>query len=304
MARKKAVVAEEATVDVPFEDKFDYKEDHGKSLQEIAKEVREANRAIEEESTEPEPKEEKPPVEETPPPKKEPEVVITLDDITKQAARQAKEELQAELKKIEDDRKLTDAQKEKEKEDLRYSWEKEDRTPKDYKEIAEEAEKRAFERAKKFVEERDAKALAEYQTQQKAEQDRQEQTKKATADQQKALEDGINAEVDKLINSGKLPRPTDLTNEEDPATKEYKEFFNAAIKYNQDHPDAPVKSPIEFFSLHYTPPSKQPAGADAPVSGTRTTPTEQNTEDKYVYARDHGKSLRQMAYEVNRKLRG
>lgn len=292
----------------PDPDKYNYKDDHFKSINVIARELRDQRRK--EPEVEVVATEEKTPIvevkpevkEESKPEVKEPEVTITVDDITKQAAALARDELKEEFKKIEDS-KLTKEEKKDAKETAKWQWEDENRNPKDYSEIASAAEERALDKAKEWFKEQQEQERTTRDNATKAEQEKADLVRKTQEDSQKHIESRVNAEIDKLFDGGHLQKPVDINATDDPAAKEYRDFLNAAIKYNEEHKDTPIGSPVEFFFMHYKPKGNQPAGNDAPIAGNRTTVKPADTDDKFVYARDSRKSFRQLLLEARENLK-
>ena len=136
--------------------------------------------------------------------------------------------------------------------ELQSPWAKENRTPKDYEEVADWAvEKKAI---------LDKRAQEEY-TKQQAEQ------KKIAEETNKKQIDDFNKFVDEQLNdlyaSGKLPKDEDSR----------KALFQAMLDVNVARSKAgkaPIYSIKEIFYEHYKAPNAQPAGADAPVSPSRS----------------------------------
>ncbi len=235
------------------------------------------------------------------------------DEIAERAAKKAKEEMAAEIKKVEEDKKLSEKQKEEEKARIKFNWTGKDPktgavTPADYDEIGKEAVRIAKEEMQRdfdrLYEERRAKEKAEEEAKSKDEQAKVQNQAKEEEDRAKAAETRINAELDLLSERGDLPRPKDPKDKTAEDTKAWDDFINQALTYNKEHPDAQVSSPITFYHYYYKKPeTTQPAGADAPIGGGKTTTVNKTDPDKYNYATDHNKSFRQLRREEIERAR-
>ena len=235
-----------------------------------------------------------------------------LKQVADDAALKAKEAMTAELKKNAEDEEKSKKEKVEEEARIKAKWTGKDEktgtvTPKDYDEIVAESVRIAKEEATRLFETqyeaRKAKEAEEAKVKTEAQKADDETKKKAIEAEATSERDRISREMDVLIKNGNLEKPVDINNEEEPATKKYKEFLNSAIKYNVAHPEAIVRSPIEFFHYHYKA-TKGPAGADAPIGGNRSIRVSQANDEKYNYVKDHGKSFKQITSELRSKFFG
>ncbi len=307
------------------DDTFVGKRDRVKTITQIAKESqarirkqyledlekKEAEAAKKEEK--PEEKSEEKPVEEPKPeekkeePKIEPKVVTEdeakrlADEAAKKAAEETSKEFQGKIDEILNKDK-TLQEKQKEADELISAWDKEGRLPKDYAELISETMRIAdakMEQRQKAIEE---KAAEERKAQEEAKNKEVEDKK---AQEQKALEDynkQIATDLDEIISAKLLPRPADINEINNPETKdeaakEIQKVFKFGIELNtklKAEGKTPVTSLNKIFFLHYKPfvdanpakKSEQPAGADAPVSGSEHT-TPDTPTDKIPYAQLH-----------------
>jgi hypothetical protein len=225
------------------------------------------------ESTE-EPTEEVEDVKET---KEEPQVDV--EEITEQATKRAEERV---AQRLLDALGVTKEDKAKaEDEGLVPPWEKEERNPKSYKEVAE------------FSAE-----LAEWKREQ-TEKAKEEETKQAEESQKKTNEQWNkywDDQIEELIAEGKLPKVENKEDENDPGVKARKVLFQKMYEVAQSkikEGKQPVYSLKELFAFHYEDPNAQPAGYDAPVSlGNRAGSTPSG--DVIDYNEIHNKSFDQL----------
>lgn len=157
--------------------------------------------------------------------------------------------------------------------ELLSPWAKEKRTPKDYEEVADWA------LTKKGI--LDKRSEVEHEKEVEAQKIEQEKTTKAQTEQ---FNKYVDEQLDDLHNAGKI----DKTNEE-----QRKELFKTMLDVNvarTKEGKPPIYSLKEIFYEHYKAPTKQPAGADAPVSPGRSG-GEKDTKE-IDYAKDvKGKSF-------------
>ena len=210
-------------------------------------EVKEEITSKEEEVVEETPEETTPEPQET-----KPEPQIDVEELKKETIRETS---QAIVDKISKGLGLTQEEQDKSQaEGLVAPWEKEDRNPKSYKEVAEFSAD-----------------LAEWKRQQ-AEVKSQEEAKQAEATQKQTNERWNkywDEQVEDLINSGKLPKVEDKDNPNDPGVVAKKALYQKMWEVTQERVKGgkqPISSLKEIFYEHYEDPSAQPAGADAPVS--------------------------------------
>ncbi len=296
----------------PKDEGYSYQKDHNKDIRQIAKEEsdkdREASALPPEEGKKPDasdPEPEKKPDEKVET-KKEEAPTNPLDEakryveeqkrlVAEEAQRHAKESVKEELKRTKEE-ELREA---KEKDELIPVWEKEGRTPKDYGEIASETRRIA-----KLEFKREMRAEQEATRAEQAKKDAEATTQ--ASQQVEAINSKIGKDLEKLYEGGYLVRPQSA-DPSDPGEKEKMALFQFGIKLNEDlkkEGKPPIDSISDIYFYHYkkakaTPPA-QPAGADAPVSGAR--PAAKSNETKgYEYAKDHGKSYRQILLESQKR---
>lgn len=304
------------------DDKFIAKRDTGKTLRQIAYESKErVNKAKEEIVKEQDkipdvkPKVESKPKEEKKVEKKEekkPEApVIDVEKIKKEAADEVRKEFEVKTKEIMD-KKVSDEQKQKEADELIDIWTKEKRIPKDYKEIVTETHRLAEVKMKQVLRERDEKVKAEADARVKADNDKKTTEQKTYQARVDAINTKVKNEMNELYEGKFLKKPPEKYDEGDTTQKETDELMKFGIELNTKRAKEgldPIDSISKIYFMHYKPfteaqgkaKSKQPAGADAPISGARST--EDKGENKgYVYKRDHNKSYRQILQEqLNRQ---
>ncbi|MGH7744756.1 MAG: hypothetical protein ACREQ5_08075 [Candidatus Dormibacteria bacterium] len=285
---------------------YNYVKDHSKPIRVLAHETREKRKKakVKEEETVETPKDEPkpeptPPIPETLPVDEEKEAIKReLDELKKQTA---------ELKKI-NDSKLSEEQKEVKRENLRAKWSAVDETgkptPKDYDEIVAESNRIAEERFNQLYEERRTREIDEANRRteaQKAEQAELERNQQAYREQ---VDKMVRDEVTEMRQQGILKTPVNPNDPNDPALVEERDLFQRAMEVNAERAknNQPyIVSISRIFYNHYKPSNKQPAGADAPVSSPRTVnPPKQSDEDRYIYARDSKKSIRDFARDLLR----
>jgi hypothetical protein len=150
-------------------------------------------------------------------------------------------------------------------------WAKENRTPKDYEEVADWALEK-----KKIL---DTREKIEFDKQQ-------EEIKKQSEEQEKIRLDGFNKFIDsqlnELLEAGKLEKTPEAR----------KALFQTMYDVNKEriaNKQEPIYSLKEIFYEHYKAPTEQPAGADAPISAGKMGG---GTETKDLdYKEVHNKSI-------------
>lgn len=224
------------------------------------------------------------------------------------AAKASNEELKAEIAKIRESDKTT-KEKDAEIKELKANWTGFDKssgkqTPKDYDEIVSESRRLAFEDFKNFYKEQKQAELEEYKKAEVAQQADKRKQQEDFDQRVATLNSRINGEMEELYAMGKLVKPKDINDPNDPAAKRVKDLFDQAARYNekQGREGKPlVDSIAKYYFMYYQPAEeKQPPGADAPVSGNRAAPPEDGGQ--ISYADIHNKSFRQLISEGARRL--
>lgn len=309
-------------------DKFVYARDSRKSLRQIADDAQEEAKK---QSKEEKPPEETKPKEEgegvvTPPEnkqeKKEEAAAPTIDaeKIKEEAVKTAREEAQKaakqafedEMKKIAENNKSLE-EKQKDADALISVFEKENRLPKDYKEVLNEASRIAratFEQQQKHAKEEADKADAQKK---QDEAQKESERKKAEEEKMTAITSKITTDLNDLYDAKVLPRPPKEYNEKDKSQKETDELLKFGIELNQKRSKeglAPIDSVAKIYYMHYKPyidakgkQNEQPPGGDAPIAGATQGSKTDGAKDKYVYARDHKKSFQQLKDEAIERAR-
>ena len=200
------------------------------------------------------------------------------------------------------------------------SWEKEKRLPKDYPELISETQRIAEVKAKRTMEDLLAKRDAEVKVQQEKETKQKEETEKARSTQIEDFNKRIANELEELHQAKVLKKPEkpeeiNNLNTTDEAAKEVQKFFEYGVKYNTDQSKKglpPETSLTKLYFLHYKPELdahpelkevKEVAGADAPVAGNPSVPSNESSKDKYDYKRDHNRTFAQIASDIMGKFR-
>lgn len=297
--------------------RFIYVRDHKRSMRQV---VADAHRAAQEDheketqETPVEPKEVETPEQSKPVETNEPtqerkeeqktepvDPVKIAEEAATKAAQKASEDLRAEFQKIQDSEK-SKLEKQKEQEELLSVWDKEGRLPKDYKEIFNESQRIAEIKARRAYEEQRAKDKEEAEAAQKTQEAAQQKAQQDEAKYAQQLEERVQRDIVELKEAQLLDDTTE------------KEFLQFGIKLNTTRVKEgkpPISDVTKLFFLHYQPqkgktaaPTTQPAGADAPVVGAKVSHTTELPTDRYVYARDHKKSFRQIMQEGLNRVRG
>jgi hypothetical protein len=149
-------------------------------------------------------------------------------------------------------------------EELMSPWAKENRTPRDYEEVADWALQKKSILDKREAEAKDAQSKIE-----------KEETEKQNEEKIKNFNRYVDEQLDELHAAGKI----DKNNKE-----QRKALFTAMLEVNQARAKEgkqPIYSVKEIFYEHYKVPTSQPAGADAPVSMGGFTPPEDKSEINY-----------------------
>lgn len=109
----------------------------------------------------------------------------------------------------------------------------------------------------------------------------------------KAFNQYIDEQLDELLKNGKLPKVINKDDPQDRGVMARKALFQTMYDVNTKRVKEgkqPIYSVKEIFYEHYTPPTQQPAGADAPISAGRGTAVADTGED-YSYAEIKKKSF-------------
>lgn len=202
-------------------------------------------------------------------PKEEEIEEIDPKDLVEQAAKKAVEEY-VEANKPEDE-KLSEqeeyqrwADKFKEEKGKEPTW----------TEVALHLEETTLEKIEKRQEEK-----------QRLETERLNEIKRIEEEQVKKFNDTIDLQLNELYEDGKLTPIKDEKNPSDQGVVERMALFKAMQETNNkriSEGKPPVYSIKEIYAFHYTKPTVQPAGADAPVSmGKGSTPPDDNEEMDY-----------------------
>jgi len=178
---------------------------------------------------------------------------------------------------------------EKDKEGL-SPWEKEKRAPKDYTEVAEWG----TEKAKKEI-------RAEIEEKEKVQAKKTAKEKKATEAKQKEWNDYWDGQVNKLVEEGKIPAVNEdiqvklaenkaLTDEEkeDEGVQARREIFKLANENKESNLEL-------VYYKYYSKGATKPAGATAPVFGSRKVVSPSGKGEEYSYDEIHGaKTMRDL----------
>ena len=236
------------------------------------------------------------------------------EEAAKKATEETKKSFQEEITKILDkDKTLQD--KQTEADELIASWEKENRLPKDYKELISETMRisdakfaqREKERVERETKEREEKERVEKETKEKSEQEAKETERQRV----EAFNKQISEDLNKLYEGKYLEKPEDINeinnaDTKDEKAKQTQDLFNFGVELNtklRDEGKQPVTSLTEIYFMHYKPyldakgtSKKEVAGADAPVAGGMNNATK--TEKKMSYAQFHNESWAQLRKRI------
>ena len=253
--------------------------------------------------------------------KQEPKVEepkIDIEAVTKKAAEESASKVAEEVKQafsdkvqqiLDKDKSLIE--KQKELDELIPVYLKENRLPKDYKEMVDEQLRVTEARWQQLEREKEAKVKAETP---KIEEPKVDPAKLALENYQKEIQ----ADLEDLYTAKFLPRPSKIDEINNPATQDEaaqatQKLFEFGVKLNTERVAKglpPVKSLSKIYFLHYKPTmgsqpkkSDQPAGADAPISPSRNqSVTEVNKPTPFYQkgpdGRLHAKSSAQIKYEA------
>lgn len=181
-------------------------------------------------------------------------------------------------------------------------WVAEKRDPKTWTEVASELERKNDLMIKAEFAERDRKAQEERQ---KAE-DTSKSEKERNAALDAALQSEIDADLNDLYATGKLPRIKNETDENDEGIIAKKALFAAGMKVNNERIAKglpPIRSLKLIYYEHYKAPEKQPAGADAPNLGNGVAPRGE-TNPSFASKGYHKKGFRDILVEGIQRARG
>lgn len=241
------------------------------------------------------------------------------------ARRAADEALKA---RDEAEKKARDEAKAKEdakpKEPKQPKWKTDPNAPKDekgnpipssYDEIYEEAKNAAKEEALAEFEARQTARQQEEAAKTEEAKRQQDEAAKAQDAQAQQLNKRIEDDVNDLYATGKLPKivdPKDDRTDKDglflePGKRAQQLLFMQGVKVNQERVTkglAPIDSIKLIYYEHYTPPTQQPAGADAPVQKNSQPPKPDARDEKYNWAKDHKKTPREMLQEARARALG
>lgn len=272
MAKKKTTTV--TTEEELPQDQYNYKEDHDKSMAAVATE-----KFIDEKEEEPV-VEKKEPVKE---PAKEEEIEFNPEQLKAEAAEEAANKILERFTGVKE-------KKDEKDQELVSPWAKEGRNPKDYEEIADWAVAK-----KAILDERSYKEYQELTTKEQA------AKQKATEEQEKSFLAFVGSELNELYSLKELPTIKDTNDPKDPGVVATNELLQAMATVNADRAskgEPLIYSINKIYHHFYKPSNRQPAGADAPVSmGSRNSRQSDSDDSKFVYARDHKKSFRQLSGE-------
>lgn len=241
------------------------------------------------------------------------------EETAQKVAEETKKSFQEEISKILDkDKNIQDKQTEADA--LVASWEKENRLPKDYKELISETmrisdakfQQREKERIEREQTEKAERERVEQETKAKTEAEAQEQEKKRVEEFNKQISEDLN----KLYDGNYLERPENIdeinnTDTKDERAKKTQELFNFGVELNTRlHKEGkqPVRSLTEIYFMHYKPyldakgdTKKEVPGADAPVAGGVNNA--QKEQKKVSYQQFHNESWAQLRARIERENR-
>ena len=274
MAKKKVTTTvEEVDVD---DTKVNYDDIHKKDMSEVVSDVEkqaldDKKNAVEKKAEElkEQPKEEKKEEE-----KKEEVAVNDPEKIKKEAAAEAKKEILDALQG-------KDAKETEQNKDEYEEWRK--------KVFTETGKNPSWSEAADFIKEKAKREIKEEQEAvQKRETEEKERSIKAEEAKNKALSDFIDQEIGELIKEGKIPKVVNKDDANDAGVIAQKALLKTMYDLNEQRKGEgkPTEYSIyKVFHQHYKSPTKQPAGADAPVSaGTKSGTNGAEPEDKVRYS--------------------
>lgn len=226
------------------------------------------------------------------------------DETTRKAFKEETQRILDQNKSIEE--------KQKEQDELISVWEKENRLPKDYKEVVAESLRISEAKYKQLKRQDEETAKKADEERKKSEDFKKNETERI----QQARIDDINKKVqtdlDDLYTAKILPKPPKEYDEKNEDQKKTDELMKFGIELNTERAKnnlPPIDSIAKIYFLHYKPKvdlegkkDDQPPGADAPISGGAAPDTKSEPKG-YVYTRDHNKSYRQILVENAQRLK-
>ena len=218
--------------------------------------------------------EEKVEVVETPIPTAEEIAQKTADELEARQAAEEAETKEAQVKEDEDSYKKWEDE----------LWETEKRTP-TYREALDFMQKQAInspEMIEKLVEAVRGREEEALKAKQEEETKKAEELKKTDEELGKIVDDELND----LYNAGMLTKIQDPNNPSDQGVVEKRDLFKTWLEVNNDRrakglPD--INSATRIAQFYWKKPNAQPAGADAPVMGSRSSAVPPSTEKEYSY---------------------
>ena len=291
------------TDDKSKQEKLPYKDFHEKSFKDIAAQSKPDTE--EPKADKPEDKEEsKPDVNEAELEEKKKEIKekrqeakkVQLEERVKEATKQAIDEARkAEAEAVKKQEETEAKQKElDQKKSYTPKWKAENRVPKTWEELHEEAVNEALSKFHAELEEKEMKQAEETKQKQAQESVQKEQETKRNQEMEKNIE----TELADLYTNGKLPTVKKADDPNDEGILAKKALFETGVKVNTDRIARglpPITSIKLIFYEHYKQADKQPPGATAPISGN--SQASQNNEQKIKYPEIHTKSFRQILLE-------
>jgi hypothetical protein len=283
---KKAVATVEDPKEEPKEE-MDYNEVHDTPLEAIIGEPKpgdekpeEAEKEIKEEET----------------PKETPKEEVTYEEVPfdpEEYKKQMRKEILGEAAKLMEKVTGVPEKKTEKDEELISPWAKEKRTPKDYEEISDWAlEKKSILDARA-----ESKHNKEVETQKKVVEDQNKQ-------QTEAFNKFVDNDLEDLMVSGKIPRTVNKDDTNDPGVVARKALFQAMLDVNLERQKAGkpyVYSLKEIYYEHYKSPDTEVAGADAPVSPSKSPVSEEPKELDYLKDIQPGRGFAPWLTDVFRK---
>lgn len=197
--------------------------------------------------------------------------------IAEEAARKVVEE--QETRRIEAEKAEREVKEPTDKEKSYLDWEskfkeKNDRSP-------------TYLEALAFVEEQAIASIEQRQieteNQKKAETERVQAEQDAETERMNAY---VDDELQDLYTANKLTKIKDPNNPSDQGVVERKALFNTWQQVNEERKNKglpEIISATRIYEFYYKKPSAQPAGADAPISGNRSSAVSPSSEQEYSY---------------------
>jgi hypothetical protein len=141
---------------------------------------------------------------------------------------------------------------------------------------------------------------AEEEARQKQVQEDQKKEEQSAKENREKWNSYWDSQIDELTSSGKIPK-VEKQDKSDPGVQARSALFEAMIKVNQQRMSdgkPQITSLKEIFYEHYTSPTRQPAGWNAPVAGKSRGGSSESVQDAYTPAdrkKSFGQLLREMA---------